>query len=338
MNKKSSLLPVFALCCVVGALLTFFGLRLYYHDSRLAKTLTVAYDASAFSVLSGQAKHEDGSLHVTEVYPDKLSQIRLEQLAIHTRFYDAISIEFAEKEALQPLQLRLHLQHQATDINRPILYLNNMRSRISLKDLPASSVIDAVGVSTDKLFTPYRLRAIRFEPKPISNVEFVHLIVNSLVPQHYVRSPTQLTRTLPAGLLIAPKVLLLIYFAVVGGLLLLYCLMRKRPVSPAWWLLLVTAWLVIDGQYVWEKTRLSYAQHTVTTAQINTAVVRQPPVPEVRRATAMSQMAMSQMAMSQMAMSQMAMSQMAMSQMAMSQAAEIAKITKNASSVQEATP
>ncbi len=240
---------------------------------RLAKELVITYNASDFTVVTGQAKYEGGVLHVTGGQPDNMSYIRLDKLAIHTRFYEAISVEFAEKEALQPLQLLLHFKNQQPSIKKPILYLNDMQSRISLKDLPTSSVIDAVGVTTKKLFMPYELRAIRFEPKPLSNVAFTRLLLNSLTPQHQVSSSTPLTRALPAGLLIHPKVLLLIYFSVVGVLLLLYLLTKKRAIYPAWWLLFITAWLVIDCQYMREKTQLTYEKDEVTaekTSQNNT--------------------------------------------------------------------
>lgn len=257
MKRSSIIYPLlaFVAACMLGLVVTFFGLRLYYGDARLQNELTRSYTANDFLVLAGQGSVDGGTLLVDGLQPDGFSFVRLDSLHIDSRFYQQLSLSFAEKHANQPLLLAVKTSDRERPVERPVLYTNAMTSSFLLDKLvDAGEVVSDVALITDRLISPYRIKAIKFIPKKLDNTTFAQLLISCFSVNKHWKNWSINTHKSSYQVLIAPKMLLLIYFAVVGLLFVIYLRLTRRPLINAWWATLVAAWFALDAHYLVEKT------------------------------------------------------------------------------------
>ncbi len=257
MKKNNMIKPfiAFLLACAAGLVITFWGLRFYYSDARLQKVLTRGYSAKDFQVLAGQAKTDNDSLLVDELQPNGFSFVNISWLHIDTRFYEDLTITFTDKHANQPLLLAVKLSDKEKPIERSILYTNDMTSRFFISDLVTKhSIITDVGLVTDRLLQPFRIRSIVFSPKKLNYKEFAYLLMDCFAINKQWENWSINTHKSPYSVFIPPKILVLTYFTVVGLLFLLYLRLTGRPLINAWWATLVAAWFALDAHYLVEKT------------------------------------------------------------------------------------
>ncbi len=268
MNRKPSLLPTFLLCSLLAAVLTFLGLRLYYHSTRLSAVLTTTYPAEQFVIRAGQGRYADGVLKLTHTNARQQSHADLDNLYIDTRFYESVRVVFEEKDALLPLQLQLQYQ-QAGEKTQPILYTDNMTSRLFFNH---SGVITGMRLSADKLFIPYSVRSVTFEARQLSTFAFGQLLLNHL-GRSLQPADEQVQLPLSQYLLLSSKLLILLYFLVFGALITIALILKKRRLMPAWWVLLMCAWFVLDTFYLIGKSqqqwRAAFEPATAKAAQVN---------------------------------------------------------------------
>lgn len=258
MMKKQSIrrqLLVLLVILPLAFLLTFLGLRAYFSDTRLPALLTRTFDAQDIRVQAGQAHLDKDSLVVDGTKPNDLSRLVIDGLAIDTQLYDTLTVVFAEKHSQQPL--RVVLQHNASDrlTEFPVLYTNQMHSQFNLAQaFPKQATITHLELVTNKLLAPYRLRAIEFKPKHMTQTEFAHLLLSTFKDHQQRDAGVQVSMQAAHFSFLTAKSLLLIYFSVVGLLFAAYLYIAKLPMLNAWWLVLVLAWIVLDARYLLDKT------------------------------------------------------------------------------------
>lgn len=252
---KLSLFVRFFLSAIIALPITFLGLKLYFSDARIADALTVQYSGAQFNILSGQAKEENNSLVVNQVDAQKGSFVNISNLLIDSRFYNHLVIRFDEKESSQPLVMRL--QNNADDMPKayPILYTNQLISRFEIdKITPPNTVINSVGLFTDKLISAYRIASLTFEPKHFDNQLFAVLLWDSLGVHQTAREYSSTTTQSTKKTLMPAKLLVTIYVLVVGLLLCGLTFLTKQSFRAIWWVLLIFAWGILDIRYMVEKT------------------------------------------------------------------------------------
>ncbi len=257
MRENAIIKPLiaFLLACAIGLVMTFFGLRLYYSEVRLQEVLTQRYLGKDLHIWAGQGKVENESLVIDGLKPDGFSFVNIGWLHIDTRFYKSIVVNFAEKHPNQPLLLAVKLNDQKRPVERSILYTNDMSSRFFISDLVIKdSIINEIGLVSDRLITPYSIQSVVVSPKKLSYSEFAYLLMDCFAINRQWGDWSINTHKSPHPVLIPPKILVLIYFTVVGLLFLLYLRLTGRPLINAWWATLVAAWFALDAHYLVEKT------------------------------------------------------------------------------------
>lgn len=246
---------VFFLLCLLGAILTFVGLRLYYNDARLQEKLTKHYGATEMHVLAGKASQDNGSLLVNDIQPDGLSFVNIGLLHLDTRFYQQLSIQFADKHAQQPLLLAVRHQGNERPVERLIVNTNSMTSDFNLSSmLPKDTVITDIGLLTNQLINSYRIQSITVTPKSFDNKTFLYLLMDCFAINKQWENWSINTHRSPYPVLIPPKILVLICFTVVGILFAIYLNVVRVPIINAWWTTIIVAWFALDAHYLVEKT------------------------------------------------------------------------------------
>lgn len=246
---------VFFLLCLLGAILTFVGLRLYYNDARLQEKLTKHYGATEMHVLAGKASEDNGSLLVTDIQPDGLSFVNIGLLHLDTRFYQQLSIQFADKHVQQPLLLAVRHQGDERPVERLIANTSSMTSDFNLSSmLPDDTVITDIGLLTNQLINSYRIQSVTVTPKSFDNKTFLYLLMDCFAINKQWENWSINTHRSPYPVLIPPKILVLICFTVVGILFAIYLKVVRAPIINAWWTTIIVAWFALDAHYLVEKT------------------------------------------------------------------------------------
>lgn len=257
MKQNDILYPLIAFfcACVVGLVLTFVGLRLYYDEQRLSTELTRSYSADDLEVLAGLASINEDTLLVNDTQPQGISFVNAGNLHIDSRFYESLVITFAIKHPNQALLLAVKYSDNERPIERPVSNNKGLVSQFLLAELtPNNEIITDVGLLTNQLLTPYRLESITFTPKRLDTKTFAYLLMDCFAINTQWEAWSINTHRSPHWVLIPPKILVLIYFIVVGLLFLGYLRFTRRPLLNAWWATLVAAWLALDAHYLIEKT------------------------------------------------------------------------------------
>lgn len=260
MKKDNMIKPFvgFLSAAILGLMITVVGLRLYFNDFRLQERLTRSYSAEAFEVLAGQAEINNDTLLFSGLKPEGYGYASIDKLHIDTRFYQQLSVTFAEKHASQPLLLmvRNDSNHQVPE--QLVLHGEQLTTNFLVEDLaPIGTVITDVGLLADRLFAPYRLQSIQFIPKTLNNQEFAQLLISCFAINTEWQGVSINTRPSPHEVFVSPKVLLLLYFCVVGLLFAAYLRFTRQPMLNAWWVTLIVAWLALDIHYLFEKTTIT---------------------------------------------------------------------------------
>lgn len=257
--KRFSPILAFLIVCVLSMLLLWLGLRVFFNQDKLASRLTQTFTGAQLHVVAGQAQTDGQLLQVHNTEPQGQSVVSLRDLTVDTRFYERLVIVFADKHQSQPLRLSVYGEQAKALIEQPILYTDNNISRFDITALaPSGGVMTAVDLTTSVLIEPYRVKALRFEPKIINNTLFAQLLWNgfSFKPQQDSH-PLGRHFMSDSVVIMTPKMLLLLYFAIVAVLFALFLLLAGRAAVSAWWAMLISAWLVLDIHYLAGETRLA---------------------------------------------------------------------------------
>lgn len=242
----------YLLAAFIAVPLTFLGLKLYFNDQRLAQTLTLQYPGSTFEVPAGQAVTEGNEISVTDTLPEGRSLISQSGLSIDSRFYHQLVLNFSHKATHQPVTIRVHHNGKNSPSQQPVLYTHQKVRRFDLTSfIPEDSLITAIELEADLLLAPYRLQSLTVEPKYFTIQRFALLLWESFSTETTrLGQPLNQTKTL-----ITPKGLVLCYLVVFSLVYLLLAQVFQWSIRALWWVIIMVGWLLLDGRYLFEKTR-----------------------------------------------------------------------------------